>query len=560
LEGWIEIGIIKKAPALLRHHDRAHAEFLTALTFLGTALLLRLPALLYSVINFDESLYLLIGKQLTEGILPFTGLCDRKPFGLFALFGLFAAMPFDAIIASRLGASITVGLTAYMLHRIAGLLFDDEDRLIGPAAGLAYVVFSLANGGMASNSEVFLSMFTVLGLLLALLAVRSAERPRLGLMLAAGLVFGLGVQVKQTILFDMLAFLVGFYLLTTARLADLGLHLRATAPSLAALATVAALPTIAVIVLYVVTGHWSDWVMANLAAQRGFVDDPGQPLAFNAAFWAMAEQAPLWFGTLLTALLSRWLVRDGTETRAVRFLLVWVAAILLLQFFLRIAADHYFLQFLPPFCLLNGLLLGRGLLTNVADQRARAGLLAVVGALTLFGVSKNQLVNTAYVLRDRILHGEAWAADTPRRIAADLKPLLRPGDAIYQVGFLPIIYHLTDAQIPTRFAFTGLPHVSYPGRDGCPWVPQEVEMRRVLDTRPRFIVIEQGVFYAELDPKVRAIFRERLARDYRLRWRYDMHWIHRLYPFERFVLNAAAGAEVHELIEPAASRKLSRLP
>jgi hypothetical protein len=58
LEGWIEIGIIKKAPALLRHHDRAHAEFLTALTFLGTALLLRLPALLYSVINFDESLYL----------------------------------------------------------------------------------------------------------------------------------------------------------------------------------------------------------------------------------------------------------------------------------------------------------------------------------------------------------------------------------------------------------------------------------------------------------------------------------------------------------------------
>ena len=76
-------------------------------------------------------------------------------------------------------------------------------------------------------------------------------------------------------------------------------------------------------------------------------------------------------------------------------------------------------------------------------------------------------------------------------------------------------------------------------------------MRRVLDTRPRFIVVEQGVFYAELDPKVRAILDERLARDYRLRWRYDMHWIHRLYPFERFVLNAAAGAEVHELIEPA---------
>ena len=423
------------------------------------------------------------------------------------------------IFPNNLPSRVTVGLTAYMLHRIAGLLFDDEDRLIGPAAGLAYIVFSLANDGMASNSEVFLNMFTVLGLLLALLAVRGAERPRLGLMLAAGLVLGLGVQVKQTILFDMLAFLVGFYLLTTVRLADLGPHLRVTAPSLAALAAVSTLPTIAVIVLYAITGHWSDWAMANLAAQRGFVDDPGQPLEFDAALWAMAEQAPLWFGTLLTALLSRWLVRDETEAQAVRFLLIWAAAILLLQFFLRIAADHYFLQFLPPLCLLNGLLLGRGLLTNVAGQRARAGLLAVVGALTLFGVSKNQLVNTAYVLRDRMLRGQAWAADTPRRIAADLKPVLRPSDAVYEVGFLPIIYHLTDAEIPTRFAFTGLPHARYAGRDGCPWVPQEIEMRRVLDTRPRFIVVEQGVFCAELDPKVGAILRERLARDYRLRWR-----------------------------------------
>ena len=78
----------------------------------------RLPALLYSVINLDESLYLLIGKQLTEGILPFTDLCDRKPFGLFALFGLFAAMPFDAIIASRLGASITV--TTWKVSSFAG--------------------------------------------------------------------------------------------------------------------------------------------------------------------------------------------------------------------------------------------------------------------------------------------------------------------------------------------------------------------------------------------------------------------------------------------------------
>ena len=134
-------------------------------------------------------------------MLPYTGVCDRKPFGLFAIFALFAAAPFDAIVASRLGASLAVGLTAHLLHRVAGLLFDDRDHLIGPAAGLAYIAYSLANGGLASNSEVFLGPFAVGGLLLALLATRDADRPRPGPLLAAGLVLGLGLQVKPTLLF-----------------------------------------------------------------------------------------------------------------------------------------------------------------------------------------------------------------------------------------------------------------------------------------------------------------------------------------------------------------------
>lgn len=526
-------------------------DLVTAAAFIGLALLLRLPVLLYSATNFDESLYLLIGDELRQGILPFTGLCDRKPFGLFAIFALFASAPFDAIVASRLGASVAVGATAFMLLRVAGLLFGDEDRLIGRAAGVAYIVFSLATGGVASNSEVFLNAFAVLGLLLALRSLRAEGRPRLGPLLAAGLVLGLGVQVKQTILFDMAAFLAGFYLLTTPRLADLVPTIRATAGRFLALAGVAALPTLAVMLLYAATGHWSDWSLANLGAQRGFVDDPGQRLEFDAAFRAMVEQAPLWFGTLLAALFARRLARDTAEARAIAFLLVWVGLVLILQFFLRIAADHYFLQFLPAFCLLNGLLLGRGLLARWTGSWERAGMIAAIAALTLFGVAKNQLVNTAYVLHDRLVLGEAWAADTPRRVAAELAPLLKPGDAVYQVGFHPIVYHLTGAEIPTRFAFTGLPHRRYAGRDGCPWVPQMVELERVLDTRPRFVVIETGSFYAELDPPVKAMLDERLARDYRLRSSYDMHWIHLLYPFERFALNAAGGAKVYELTAPA---------
>jgi hypothetical protein len=110
-----------------------------------------------------------------------------------------------------------------------------------------------------------------------------------------------------------------------------------------------------------------------------------------------------------------------------------------------------------------------------------------------------------------------------------------------------LVYYLTGAKPATRFAFTGLPHRDYPGRDGCPWVEQKVEMQRVLDSRPRFIVVEDGIFVHELRPEVKQVLTERLAAEYRLRKRYEQHPLHHLYPFERFVMNGGAPAEVYEL-------------
>jgi hypothetical protein len=177
----------------------------------------------------------------------------------------------------------------------------------------------------------------------------------------------------------------------------------------------------------------------------------------------------------------------------------------------------------------------------------RAGIIGALTCLAFFAIAKEPLIHTGYILWDRVVHGERFAGDTPRRIAADIKPELRPDDSLYVVGFQPLVYYLTGAKLATRFAFTGLPHRDYPGRDGCPWVEQKVEMQRVLDTRPRFIVVEDGVFFHQLDPAVKSILVERLASDYRLRKRYEQHHLHHLYPFERFVMNGGAPAEVYEL-------------
>ncbi len=276
---------------------------------------------------------------------------------------------------------------------------------------------------------------------------------------------------------------------------------------------------------------------------------PGRSFEFDPAFRAMWEQAPLWSGAGLSLALAGRLTQSRMEVRACVFLAVWLGAIILGQVFLRIASDHYFLQFLPPLSLLTALLLGRGVFAAVPMFTARMSLLALLTGLASYAIVKQPLLHTVYILKDRFIAGEAWAGDTPRRIAADLRPVLRPSDALYVVGFQPLVYYLTQAKLATRFAFTGLPHRDFPGRDGCPWVDQRVEMQRVLDSRPRFIVVEDGIFFHELRPDVKSILTQRLTRDYRLMKRYDQHYMHHLYPFERFVMNGGAPAEVYELVQ-----------
>jgi hypothetical protein len=518
-----------------------------ALGLVAAALILRLLSFVYSVYNYDESLYILMGAEMSRGHLPYTTVCDLKPFGLFSIFGLFTSMPFDGVMVSRLAASLTVGLTADLIRRVAALLFDDADNAIGMPAGLAFIVFTLANGGVAAQGELFHDACAVLALFILLRAIRLRGLPSWKAFAASGLVLGVGIQIKQSVVFDMAAIMAGIVLLTMPSRWPTLAYLRLIAPGMVLLVGASLVPTLLVVGIYWLSGHLDAWVAANITAHQVFYG-LNRPFEIDPALRALWEQSPLWFCAASAALLLGRLTYGNTERRAGLFLLVWAAAILACIVFLRIASDHYFLQFLPSLSLLTGLLIGRGILANILAPRARAGVVGALACIAFFAVAKEPLIHTGYILWDRLVRGEPFAGDTPRRIAADLKPELHPDDSIYVLGFQPLVYYLTGAKITTRFAFTGLPHRDHPGRDGCRWVEQKVEMQRVLDSKPRFIVVEDGVFFHELDPAVKSIFTERLATDYRLRKRFEQHYLHNLYPFERFVMNGGAAADLYELL------------
>lgn len=99
----------------------------------------------------DESFYLLVGIKMHQGLLPYVDIYDRKPFGLFALYYLIAAVT-EHPAGYQVFATIFAGLTACVIY-----LFR-QDRF-GILAGILYLAglnLMFGNGGQA---PVFYNLF-----------------------------------------------------------------------------------------------------------------------------------------------------------------------------------------------------------------------------------------------------------------------------------------------------------------------------------------------------------------------------------------------------------------
>jgi hypothetical protein len=72
----------------------------------------------FSLIDIDESTYLIIGKEIFKGNILYVDYFDTKPIGIFRIFGLLETITGQGIFISRLLAAILVGLTAYYLYRL----------------------------------------------------------------------------------------------------------------------------------------------------------------------------------------------------------------------------------------------------------------------------------------------------------------------------------------------------------------------------------------------------------------------------------------------------------
>lgn len=486
---------------------------LSALALLAALVLfLRLPALPQSVIDWDESIYLLVARGLLHGSAPYTAIWDNKPPGLYVLFALAQVLFGQTVLAIRLLAVAAVTATSFLLWLYGRIVLGGW--AIGALAALFYAIFSMQNGGMASNAEIMFAPLTVAAFLL--LGARTGAPATLQpcrrlTFLAIGLLLGLAIQIKSVAAMELLAALalVGLAWLISRRQG--APQTREAALAAALMAGGAALPLLVAAAAFAVTGHFADYAYANVTALLIYVRNapPTTPGAIIAALLSQVRGAALLWAAALAAVPLALMIRQRHARAAMKLgaLGLWLLFALAATMLSRRFFAHYYLQVLPPLSLLAAAAIVQAATLDSGLPRARRALL--IGLIVVIGLVQP----AAGYARQSLAEVEALVRRTPRvellaYTASYLRERMAPGDYLFVAEGPPILYYLTDASIPTRFVLPPMLNGDLAPMTG---LDPLAELDRIMDLRPRYVVLTEDY---QRDPVFLDRLRKRLAGDY----------------------------------------------
>lgn len=179
------------------------------------AVVLRFFSFFPSVIDHDESTYLIIGRDVLAGKVYFKDVIDTKPIGIFWLYAFFQALVGESIFWLRAIAAIWIGITSVILFRIAWKWHGDTTAAW--ATGLIYVFLSstFTFWGVSPNTEIFFNLFTVTAFYLLLFSGPPGHK-RMVMDAVAGFLLGSAFIIKYVALADAAA--IGLFVLWQATL------------------------------------------------------------------------------------------------------------------------------------------------------------------------------------------------------------------------------------------------------------------------------------------------------------------------------------------------------
>tara|TARA_A100001391_G_scaffold7621_3_gene4830 strand:+ start:28839 stop:30344 length:1506 start_codon:yes stop_codon:yes gene_type:complete len=432
------------------------------------------------VADYDEQLYSFIGWRLQLGELPYVDWWDRKPFGLFAIFGLAHALFGPGPIAFQLAGALAAFAAGWLTYANARLI---GGRLAATFAGAVTVMLLAAYGSYSGQSEVF---FTPLLLaMVRLLAERDhpAFTRRAALAMVIG---GLALQVKYTVLPHCLV--LGLYALWIEH--RRGADLVTLVKRALLFAALGLLPTILVGLIYLAAGGLDAFVFANFVS---FFDRiPAQQGRWQSGYRILAGPVVILALGGIYAAFRMSPPRDWAVWRL--FVLFFLAAIGSV-FLPGTVYGYYFAGFAGPAALLA---------VPLFDSRA---VLRVVFSLLVLAALAFLLNMPARYERSLDERREALSFASAIAPHVDAR-----SNCLWLFDGPTSLYRMTGSCVPTRFVYPD--HLNNALETEALGVDQTGEVARILATRPGAIVTA-GRAVTPQNKRATALVKAALAENYR---------------------------------------------
>lgn len=474
-------------------NDRATAarwqgRWQEALILLLAALVFRFPSLGDPNLHVDESFYFMVGQAMHDGAVPYIDIWDRKPFGLFALYWLFAAFS-DHVLAYQIPALLCAAGTAYILTRIARLWMSGW----GPTmAGIAYLAMLHPLDGYGGQGPVFYNLLIAGAAWLVIGGWFDFDRARfMRRYLAAMLLCALALTIKQTTMFEAIFFgLAGLW-----RLHRDGVGAAGIVKTGAAAIAIGLAPTAAVAAWFAAHGWIGEWwqamFLSNLARQS-------LGLAVQTHnLYAIFRLILVFLGCAALGLVFQRSAPGFARYRGL--MLGWLVAAFLGFAVIANAFTHYLLPLLVPLTPLAAIAFGKRLVGPV-----------LFGATVVVASILGSTFDLGYYRDSRASYEAANEA-----IKANLE------DGRLLVFFGPTLFYETaDAMPMSPLVFPN--HLYDPLERNVSHLDTYDELDRMVRARPE-VIVTRKVYGSELDQDIRELVENYTAENCRVVWDGYLH-------------------------------------
>jgi hypothetical protein len=394
--------------------------------FCLVAILLRFPTFFASVIDHDESTYIIIADQWLKGLIPYVDNLDVKPPGIYALFASILTF-FNSVFAIRVFASVVIAITGYLLYRSHLVLFSF--RKVALASGILYIVCASAHKwSWSANTEIFFVCCSMACLYIILIARKFYH------FILFGLIAATGFLIKFHIAFDIMALAIFYFFWGSQKVSGWVKHMLVAFVAFC-------LPVFALYLIYDQLGFESDLHFALLTIPASYQSEYDLTKVIRFIFEYHLSFLPLVFllgyGVFL-AWRKRWFLRSQWMLLLIWMVCAWIGILATGKLFF-----HYYFQALAPLCLFAFTFA----MIRDKDQGWSSTFLRQYGVLTLSLIIPLLWINQ-YIQVVR-------KPDVPRMVANYLQPTWKDTDKLY-TNDKNIIYYLLRTKPPTRYVHTSI--------------------------------------------------------------------------------------------------------